>query len=66
MNESMKLELGPTLLERINSVRMSEVDRHAAVEAMRTAHQLVNAWFWLTRKLTAARGERFLRTTVQH
>jgi hypothetical protein len=66
MNERMNLELSPTLLDRINAVRMSDADRQAAVDAMRTAHQLVNAWLWLKEKLSPARSGRFLKPTAQH
>jgi hypothetical protein len=66
MNERMKFEMGPTLVDRINSVRMSEVDRQVAVDAMRNARLLVDGWLWLTRKVGQLSSGGHLKPTAQH
>jgi hypothetical protein len=66
MNERMKYEMGPTLVDRINSIRLSETDRLVAVDAMRNARLLVDAWLWITRKVGQLGSGGFLKATPQH
>jgi hypothetical protein len=67
MNERMKYEMGPTLVDRINSIRLSEIDRLVAVDAMRSARLLVDAWLWITRKVAQlGNNGGSLKATPQH
>jgi hypothetical protein len=67
MNERMKLEMGATLVDRINSIQMSETERLVAVDAMRTARLLVDAWLWITRQFGQSdTGGGFTKVTPQH
>ena len=43
MNKKIEAEWGPTILARLESVRMSDADRHTAIDAMRSARLLVDA-----------------------
>ncbi|MGZ5090866.1 MAG: hypothetical protein ACXWCY_12610 [Burkholderiales bacterium] len=67
MNERMKLETGATLVDRINSIQMSDTERLVAVDAMRTARLLVDAWLWITRQFgQSGAGGGFTKVTPQH
>jgi hypothetical protein len=56
MSERMGIELGATLVDRINSLRMTEVERQVALDAMRNARLLVDAWLWLAGKIGQVKG----------
>ncbi|HEY0337875.1 MAG TPA: hypothetical protein VGC70_11100 [Burkholderiales bacterium] len=56
MNERMGIELGATLVDRINSLRMTEAERQVALDAMRNARLLVDAWLWLVGKIGQLSG----------
>jgi hypothetical protein len=56
MNEEMVVELGTTLVDRINSLPMSQAERQVALDAMRSARLMVDGWLWVTRKLGQLRN----------
>ena len=66
MDERMKLEMGATLIDRINSIHMSDTERLAAVDAMRTARLLVDGWLWITRQFGQSGTGGFTEATPQH
>jgi hypothetical protein len=67
MNERMGIELGATLVDRINSLRMTEAERRVALDAMRTARLLVDAWLWLVGKIgQPSRTSGALEPSSQH
>ena len=66
MKRDLEIYVAPTLYERIQTIRMSEADRLTAVNAMRNAELIVDAFGWLKNKAVQL-GERVsLRPNVQH
>jgi hypothetical protein len=65
MNEELVNEFGATLVDRINSLPMSEVERQVALGAMQRARLLVDGCAWVTRKLGQLGNLGFLKPSVQ-
>jgi hypothetical protein len=65
MNEEMVTEFGATLVDRINSLPMSQVERQVALDAMRSARLLVDGCVWVTRKLGQLGNLGILKPSVQ-
>ena len=67
MNERIGIELGTTLVDRINSLRMTATERQVALDAMRNARLLVDAWLWLVGKIAQPRQPSgTLKASTQH
>jgi hypothetical protein len=66
MNKDLEVKLGSTVVGRINSVRMSEVERQIAYNAMRDADLLVDAFVWTAKKLERIGERLFLSPAVRH
>lgn len=66
MNEEMGIELGATLVDRINSLRMTQPERQVALDAMRNARLLVDGWLWLARKIGQLGNLGTLKPSSQH
>ena len=62
----METKLGSTVVGRLNSVRMSELDRHAALNALHTAEVVVDAFVWVAKKIEQIGERLFLRPTLKH
>lgn len=62
----MEIKLGSTIVGRINSVRMSEVERQIALNAMRDADLLVDAFVWVAKKIEQIGERLFLKPTLKH
>lgn len=56
MNETIKSKIGSTIYERINTVRMSDAERVVALNAMRDAELIVDAFIWIGRKFEQLGG----------
>lgn len=59
MSSEMEVKLGSVIVGRISAVRMSESERQAAINAMRDADLLVDAFVWVAKKIEQL-GERLL------
>ena len=59
MNSEMEVKLGSVIVRRINAVRMSESERQAAINTMRDADLLIDAFVWVAKKIEQL-GERLL------
>ena len=62
----MEIKLGSTVVGRINSIRMSEVERQIALNAMRDADLLVDAFVWVAKKIEQIGARLFLKPTPKH
>jgi hypothetical protein len=62
----MEIKLGSTLMSRINSVRMSEAERQQAINAMRDADLLVDAFVWVAKKIEQIGERLFLKPSFKH
>ena len=56
MNENIEAQWGPTILARLDAVRMSDADRQTAIDAMRSARLLVDACRWVVQTVRQASG----------
>ena len=66
MRKDMAVKLDSTIVGRINATRMSEVDRQTALNAMRDAELLVDAFVWVAKKVEQIGERLFLRPTFKH
>jgi hypothetical protein len=66
MRKDMEIKLGSTVVGRINSVRMSEVERQTALNAMRDADLLVDAFVWVVKKIEQIGERLFLKPSLKH
>ena len=62
----MEIKLGSTVVGRINSIRMSELERQIALNAMRDADLLVNAFVWVAKKIEQIGERLFLKPSLKH
>jgi hypothetical protein len=62
----LEVKLGSTILGHINSVRMSEAERQIAINAMRDADLLVDAFVWLAKKIEQLGDRLFLKAILKH
>ena len=66
MSKSMEIKLGSAVLGRINGVRMSESERQVALNAMRDADLLVDAFVWVAKKIESLSDRLFLKPALRH
>jgi hypothetical protein len=66
MNHDLEVKLGSTVLARINAVRMSEAERQVALDAMRGANTLVDAFVWVAKKIEQVGERLFLKPALKH
>ena len=66
MNRDMEIKLGSVIIGRIDSVRMSESERQAALNAMRDADLLVDAFVWVAKKIEQLGSRLFLKPALKH
>ena len=65
MNKALEDKLGSTIVARINAVRMSEIERHAALEAMHSADALLDVFGWVAKKIEQLGERLFLRPSLK-
>jgi len=51
MRNMMDIKIGSTIYERIDTLRMSDAERLVAINAMRDADLLVDAFVWVSTKI---------------
>jgi hypothetical protein len=66
MNHELEVKLGSTILARINAVRMSQAERQVALDAMRGADLLVDAFAWVAKKIEQLGQRLFLKPALKH
>ena len=66
VRKDMEVKLGSTIIGRINAARMSEVERQTALNAMRDAEVLVDAFVWIAKKIERIGERLFLKPTLKH
>jgi hypothetical protein len=62
----MEIKLGSVIVGRIKSVRMSESERQLAINAMRDADLLVDAFVWVAKKIEQLGECLFLKPILKH
>jgi hypothetical protein len=66
MSKDMEIKLGSIIIGRIDSVRMSESERQAALNAMRDADLLVDGFVWIAKKIEQLGSRLFLKPALKH
>ena len=66
MRKEMEVKLGSIIVGRINSARMSESERQVAINAMRDADLLVDAFVWVAKKVEQLGERLFLKPALKH
>ncbi|MFN7087032.1 MAG: hypothetical protein ACK4N4_10480 [Burkholderiales bacterium] len=51
MSNLLEVKIGSTIYDHINVSRMSEAERLVAINAMRDAELLVDAWVWVSNRV---------------
>jgi hypothetical protein len=65
MSKVKQTNAGSGIYRRIREAQMSEVEREAALRALRNAEAMVDLLFWTKEKLSAV-GALFLRPSLKH
>jgi hypothetical protein len=66
VRKDIEIKLGSTTVARIKSVRMSESERQVAINAMRDADLLVDAFVWVAKKIEQLGERLFLKPILKH
>ena len=66
MNKNTEVKFGSVIYDRLNTVRMSESERQAAINAMHDADAMVETIVWITRKIERLAETLFMRPSVKH
>ena len=64
MSNMMNIKLGSTIFERIDTIRMSDAERLVAINAMRDADLVVDAFVWVSKKIEHI-AERLFRLVLK-
>jgi len=65
MKNDLEIKFGSVIYEKINTVRMSELERQVAINAMHDADAIVDAILWFTHKVEQLGAALFLHP-VKH
>jgi hypothetical protein len=66
MNTEREIKIDSTIYDRINALRISDAERQVAMNAMHDAELLVDAFFWVSRKIEQLGSLLFLKPSVRH
>jgi hypothetical protein len=66
MANAKRVKVDSTVYERIRSVRMSEYERKAAINAMHDAEMIVDGFIWIARKIEFLGERLFLKPSLKH
>lgn len=66
MKDFLEIKIGSTIYDRISTLRMSESERQAAINAMENAEAIANAIVWIERKIGQLGARLFLRPGLKH
>jgi hypothetical protein len=65
MSKVKQTNIGSGIYRRIREAQMSEIERDAALRALRNAEAMVDLLFWVREKLSAV-GAFFLKPSLKH
>ena len=66
MSKGINIKLGSIVMSRVDSVRMSDSERQVALNAMRNADLLVDAFVWVAKKIEQLGERLFLKPALKH
>jgi len=69
MSKILEIKMGSTVYDRIDTIRMSQAERQVAINAMRDADLMVDAFVWVNKKIEQI-AERvfhlFIKPSLKH
>lgn len=69
MSKILEIKIGSTVYDRIDTIRMSQAERQVAINAMRDADLMVDAFVWVNKKIEQI-AERvfhlFIKPSLKH
>lgn len=66
MNSKSEVKFGSVIFDKINTVRMTESERQAAINAMQDADTIVDAILWVVHKVEQLGAFLFLKPSIKH
>lgn len=66
MNSKSEVKFGSVIFDKINTVRMTESERQAAIHAMRDADAIVDAILWVSHKVEQLGAFLFMKPSIKH
>lgn len=69
MSDMLEIKIGSTVYDRINSARMSDAERQVAINAMRDADLMIDAFVWVGKKIeqiTERVARLFFKPSLKH
>lgn len=66
MKSELEVKFGSVIYDKINTVRMSELERQVAINAMHDADMIVEGVLWMTRKVKQLFSMLLLKPGVTH
>ena len=66
MRNNVENKIGSTIVARINAVQMSDAERQRALNALRDADLLVDAFMWMVKKIERTGARLFLKPALKH
>ncbi|MBX3651740.1 MAG: hypothetical protein KF771_10260 [Burkholderiales bacterium] len=66
MKSNIESKFGSVIYDKINTVRMSETERQAAINAMHDADAIVDGILWVAHKIEQLGALLFMRPSVKH
>jgi len=69
MSNMLEIKIGSTVYDRIDTIRMSDAERLVAINAMRDADLLVDAFVWVGKKIEQISDRLFrffLKPSLKH
>ena len=66
MSKGINIKLGSIVMSRVDSGRMSDSERQVALNAMRNADLLVDAFVWVAKKIEQLGERLFLKPALKH
>jgi hypothetical protein len=66
MDSKSEVKFGSVIFDKINTVRMTESERQAAIHAMRDADAIVDAILWIMRKVEQLGAFLFMKPSIKH
>lgn len=66
MNKKLEIKFGSVIYDKINTVRMSTIERQVAINAMHDADAIVDAFVWFSQKIEQLGALLFMKPSIKH
>ena len=66
MSKVIADKIGSTIYARINALKITEIERHRALDALYEAQMFVDAFARVAKKIEQLRGRLFLKPSLKH